>query len=179
MRMCFNHPDKKAFSVCHCCGKDFCRECLSEGEEYYYCKDPKCQEMLKKESHRESLPKIITCPSCGGEIELSEAEKTSGKVHCEECESLIDFNENPPKIINQEKYVELLSSLNQGDIGLIKSILEDANIDYYVFGENFLSVDPLIQPARFYVNEEQLNEAKELLKNFELRIFGASNSRYE
>jgi hypothetical protein len=68
--------------------------------------------------------------------------------------------------------------MNQGDIALIKSILEDANIDYYVFGENFLSVDPLIQPAKFFVNENQIDEVKELLKDIKLSIWGFSNNQY-
>lgn len=127
----------------------------------------------------EFLPDNVTCPNCETELELTENERISGMVHCPECEVLIDFKIKPPKVINKENYVELLSSLNQGDIGVIKSILGNANIEYYVFGENFLSVDPLIQPAKFYVNEIQLEEAKELLKNFELRIWGASKNEYE
>jgi hypothetical protein len=179
MKNCYNHPNEKALSVCHSCGKDYCAECLSEGKEYYYCKNPECQKILNKELQQDKLPANVICPNCESAIELSEEERISGKAHCTECEALIDFNFGPPKILDKEKYVELLSSLNQGDIGLIKSILEDSNIDYYVFGENFLSVDPLIQPARFYVNEEQAEEAKELLKDFELRIWGTSKNQYE
>jgi len=100
-------------------------------------------------------------------------------VHCPECEALIDLEVNPPKISNKENYIELLSSLNQGDIALIKSILDDSNVDYYVFGENFLGADPLIQPARFIVNENQLEEAKEVLKDFKLNIWGTSKNQYE
>lgn len=49
MKTCFNHPDKKAFSICHSCGKDFCEQCLNEGKEYYYCNSELCQSELKKE----------------------------------------------------------------------------------------------------------------------------------
>jgi hypothetical protein len=178
MKTCFNHPNKKAFSICHNCGKNYCEECLDEGKEYYYCKNPECQEILKKELPIEFLSTSIVCPNCESELELSEEERISGKVHCPECEVLIDFRIKPPKIINRENYVELLSSLNQGDIGLIKSILENANIDYYVFGENYLSAEPLIQPARFFVEEKKLEEAKELLKNYEFRIWGFSSNQY-
>ena len=178
MESCVNHSDKKAFSTCHNCGKYFCEQCLKEGKEFYYCLSPICQQILKNELNQVDLPKYIICPNCETELELSEDERISGKVHCSECEALIDYKVNPPKVIDKENYVQLLSSLNQGDIGLIKSILDNSNIDYYVYGENFLSVDPLIQPARFYVNEKQAEEAKELLKDFELRIFGASTSQY-
>jgi len=64
--------------------------------------------------------------------------------------------------------------MNQGDLGIIKSMLDDGSIDYFVNGENFLSVDPLIQPARIMVREDQLDEANEIIKNFELHIFGVS-----
>ena len=67
-----------------------------------------------------------------------------------------------------------MSSLNQGDIGIIKSILDDNEIDYYVTGENFLSVSPLLEPAQFFVNTNQFEEAKKLLKDFDLKIFGFS-----
>ena len=67
-----------------------------------------------------------------------------------------------------------MSSMNQGDLGIIKSMLDDGSIDYFVTGENFLSVDPLIQPARIMVREDQLDEANEIIKNFELHIFGVS-----
>lgn len=178
MKKCSNHPDRKAYSICHNCGKDYCEECLEEGKEYYYCKNTECQEILKKELPIEILSTNVVCPNCESSLELSEDERISGKVHCPECESLIDFNINPPKVFNRENYVELLSSLNQGDIGLIKSILDNANIEYYIFGENFLSVRPLLQPARFYVNKNKLEEAKELLKDYELHIWGFSSNQY-
>jgi hypothetical protein len=177
MKTCYNHRDKKAFSICHGCGKDYCKECLNEGKEFYYCKNPECQKLLKKEL-LELSPLNIICPNCSSELELSDEERKSGKAHCPECEALIIVNTNPPKVLSKEHYVELLSSMNQGDIALIKSILEDANIDYYVFGENFLSVDPLIQPAKFFVNENQIDEVKELLKDIKLSIWGFSNNQY-
>ena len=117
------------------------------------------------------------CPNCSCELDLIDDERTSKKVHCPECEALIDLEVNPPKILNKENYVELLSSLNQGDIAIIKSILDDSEIDYYVFGENFLGVDPLIQPARFFVNQNQIDEAKEVLKDFQLNIWGTSKNQ--
>ena len=79
----------------------------------------------------------------------SNEEKKERKVHCPECETTIDFNYDPPKAFNKENYVEFLSSLNQGDIAVIKSVLDDGGIDYYTTGENFLSMDPLIVPAVF------------------------------
>ncbi|MBA4407294.1 hypothetical protein C0389_08475 [bacterium] len=175
MENCVNHPERKSFSKCHGCGKHYCQSCLDEGKEYYYCKKPECQKLLQVESPIGILSPEIICPSCSNNIILSDSEKKSRKVHCPECESFLDYSVDPPKVITAEKYTELLSSMNQGDIGLIKSILENSNIDYYIFGENFLSVEPLVQPARIFVHTRHIKEAKELLKDFDLNIFGASS----
>lgn len=179
MKSCINHPKREALSICHGCGNDYCELCLDEGKEFYYCKKPECQELFKKEMPAGKLTPDIVCPGCGIEIELSENEMYNGKVHCHECEVLIDFTVTPHVILAKENYVELFSSLNQGDIAVIKSLLEDAEIDYYTTGENFLSVDPLIQPARFFISEAQVEEVKELLKEFKLHIWGTSKEQEE
>ncbi len=175
---CYNHPERKAYSICHSCGKSFCEDCLVDGGEYYYCKNPECQKLLSKASIEagddSELPDDITCPSCGSELELSDDERETKKVHCPECEAFIDFTVNPPKVLDVQNYTFLLSSLNQGDIGIIRSILDDNEIDYYVNGENFLSVRPLLEPVQFYVNENQFEEARNLFKDFDLKIFGFS-----
>ncbi len=36
MENCVNHPNKKALSACHGCGKHYCESCLDEGKEFYY-----------------------------------------------------------------------------------------------------------------------------------------------
>jgi hypothetical protein len=175
MKTCINHPEKEALSICHGCGKDYCELCLEEGKEFYYCKNPECQELLKKEMPAGKLSAKIICPNCASELDLSEDERLNGIVHCPECEVAIDFSVIPTEIVNKENFVELLVSLNQGDIALIKSLLDNSTIEYFTTGENFLSVDPLIQPARFYVKDNQLEEAKELLKDFNLHVWGTSD----
>lgn len=40
---CPNHPEKDVLSFCHSCGEYLCRECLTDGEEYYFCKKDTCQ----------------------------------------------------------------------------------------------------------------------------------------
>jgi len=64
--------------------------------------------------------------------------------------------------------------MNQGDIALIRSILENEQIDYYVSGENFARLDPLIQPAFFFVANSKIGQAKEALKDLDVHIFGVS-----
>jgi uncharacterized protein YbaR (Trm112 family) len=178
MEKCVNHPEREALSFCHNCGKHYCRECLFEGKEYYYCKEPACREALLKESGVSEMPLIISCPNCQSEIELSESEKASGKLHCPECEEVIDVSVNPPIVLNKENYVALVSTLNQVDIALVKTILDDAKIDYYIFFENFLAIRPLLEPVRFFVNQEQAEEACTLLSSYEFKIFGLSKNDY-
>jgi Putative prokaryotic signal transducing protein len=170
MKTCANHPQKEAFASCHNCGKNYCADCLDEGSEYYYCKTPQCQQALFKEL----LPENISCPNCNNMLNLSFSERKKKKVHCPECEAFINFNEDPPRVSPKEEYILLLYSMNQGDIGIIKSILDNAGVDYYLSGENFLTVEPLIQPARIFVNSTDLETARELLKDFKLNPWGAS-----
>ncbi|MBL1215689.1 MAG: hypothetical protein HND52_20145 [Ignavibacteriae bacterium] len=177
MSNCKNHPNKTAYTICNNCKEDFCEDCLDEGKEFYYCKNSECQQKLKDEFAWENISLNMVCPNCESELELSEKEK--GKVHCPECESLIDFNFTPPKVLIKDNYTEILSTLNQGDIALIKSILDDGNIDYHILGENFLGVRPLLEPARILVNDNQIDETKELLKNIELDILGVSTKHDE
>ena len=175
MQTCPNHPDRKAEYVCHGCGKHYCISCLTEAGEYYFCNEPACLKLLHAKSKKQIiLPIEITCPNCHWELSLDNDERTSGKIHCPECESFIDFTTDPPTVKNKKEYSQLFYSLNQGDIGIVKSILDDGDIDYYIFGENFLSVDPLIQPARFFIANDQIEDAKELLKDFTFKTFGTS-----
>lgn len=48
-KKCYNHPEEEALSFCHSCGSYFCADCLTEGVEYLYCKDEKCQKACKME----------------------------------------------------------------------------------------------------------------------------------
>lgn len=47
MYNCTKHLDREALSFCHKCGKFYCKECLTEGKEYYYCSDPECQKQWR------------------------------------------------------------------------------------------------------------------------------------
>lgn len=78
-----------------------------------------------------------------------------------------------------EEFVELFSCMNVGDIVVIKSVLDDACVDYYVAGENFAILDPLIQPARFFVVQDRIDDVKELLKDFNLHAYGLSTRNEE
>jgi predicted Zn finger-like uncharacterized protein len=176
MENCINHPERESLSVCHNCGNHYCQDCLTEAGEYYYCKQPACRDARKYELSSQLSLQII-CPSCQSTIAINQDEQKKKLVRCPECDSLINIAITPPNIVKDDKYVQILSSMNQGDLGIIKSMLDDGSIDYFVNGENFLSVDPLIQPARIMVREDQLDEAIEIIKNFELHIFGVSSNQ--
>ena len=133
------------------------------------------RKILKKHAYR----KEITCPDCQSVIKVSAEELQSGGFRCPECETYIAIVNGKPEAEEDKNYVKLLSSLNQGDIALIKSMLDDAEIDYYAAGENFLSVRPLLEPVLFYVNEKDLELAKEILKDFNLHLFGFSVNNEE
>lgn len=170
MNYCSNHINKRARGKCSICGQFFCSDCLIEGKEFNACTSPDCLKVLESKI----LPRQITCPNCSAAFILSDKERMSYKIHCPECESLIDYTATPPSVLKPVKYQEATWSMNQADLFVIKSVLDDAGIDYYTLGENFLSVDPLIQPVRFFVNEEQIDTAKELLQESELSISGIS-----
>lgn len=55
-QVCLNHPDRKALSFCHHCGGFYCRECLKEGSEFYYCPRPDCRKALEVELHPPAPP---------------------------------------------------------------------------------------------------------------------------
>jgi hypothetical protein len=50
---CPNHPDKDVLSFCHSCGEYLCRECLVDGEEYYFCKKDECQNKMADEKSKD------------------------------------------------------------------------------------------------------------------------------
>jgi hypothetical protein len=177
MEHCTNHPDIKTNLHCCSCGKPFCEQCLTEYGEYLYCKSYECQNKLKADFTKILLPEFIDCPNCLCRLQLESHEQETGIVHCEQCDSKIDFNVTPPLIEKAGEYVFMLSCMNISDVVLIKSILSDAGIDFYFAGENFLSVDPLIQPARLFVMKSEVESVKEILKNFKFHAYGVSKNK--
>jgi transcription initiation factor IIE alpha subunit len=169
----------EALSICHNCGKHFCAECLSEGDEYYYCKSPECQHALKLELKLELTPGEVICPACKAVVQLNNDERNKHLFRCPECETLINLSPEGPEIIKDQDYIEVISSMNQADVSILHSMLDGAEIDYYIAGENFLGVDPLIAPARVFVASDQVDKANELLKDFSVHIFGVSYKKPE
>ncbi|MCB0282151.1 MAG: hypothetical protein H6627_10330 [Calditrichae bacterium] len=71
-------------------------------------------------------------------------------------------------------FVEILKTFNAGDIGIIKSILDGEGIEYYVRGENFNLVEPLVQPVTFFIREQDRQTVMDLLDGLNIQFIGLS-----
>lgn len=74
-----------------------------------------------------------------------------------------------PESLEDNNYVRLLTTTNQGDAAIIKSMMENAEVDYYLTGEN-----SIYEPMVLFVNEKDIEAAKDILKDFEVHLFGFS-----
>lgn len=105
----------------------------------------------------------IICPKCRREYDVTLFESAK-PLKCD-CGYVL----SPDKTQREYKFVKVYSSPKQGEIMLIKSLLECEKIPYYVKGENFSA---LYGPADglstmdIMVQEEYFEDAKELLKGF-------------
>lgn len=66
------------------------------------------------------------------------------------------------------KYELLIETSNPADVALIKSLLDSEGILYFVHGEAFSAVRPLVEPARIMVAEDRLEEAQDLIAGLHL-----------
>ena len=113
------------------------------------------------------------CPSC-------RAEFRPGFTMCSDCHiplvgQLPQEPEEPHA--DEDEYVRfkpILSTFNNGDIALIRSLLENEGIRHFFQGENFHYIRPAVEPAILMVDENRIEEVRELLKDLKLRyiVFG-------
>lgn len=102
------------------------------------------------------------CPKC-------KAEYNPGITKCADCDvplvdKLPEEKELPPK----PPYKQLKALFNTAEIAVIKSILDDAKIDYYFRGERFQAMHvPLVDPAILMIREDQFEAVKKLLEELE------------
>jgi hypothetical protein len=104
------------------------------------------------------------CPNCN-------AEYLAGVVVCAECN--VPLVDALPVIDHERgvaKFVEAVSTYNAGDIALIKTILDDGEIEYLVEGEYGNSM--LLQQIKILVREDKVEAAREILKDFNLTFLG-------
>jgi hypothetical protein len=110
-----------------------------------YC--PECQAEFKEG--------ITVCPDCG--IPLVES---LSEISAEGADSF--------------DYIHLLSTYNFADIGIVKTVLDGAEIRYYLEGENFNLLRPFVQPVKLYVSREQAQKARDLLSELNFHFLGIS-----
>ena len=96
-------------------------------------------------------------------------EYNPGITKCADCGH--DLVRKLPLISHDLKhdFIFLLETLNLSDIAIVESILKGSDIQYTITGETFNLMRPLVEPVRFYVQDNQLEDAKILLKNVDLR----------
>ena len=105
----------------------------------------------------------MICPEC-------KAEYREGYTKCADCEiELVDTitleneeSSKPEEII----FETVMTSFNQGEIALAKSLLESNNNQCFVQGESFNSLFRTSIPVSIKVPEEYVEQAKEVLKEF-------------
>ena len=66
------------------------------------------------------------------------------------------------------EYKLLVETSNPADVALIKSLLDSEGILYFVHGEAFSAVRPLVEPVRILVAEDRLEEAQDLIGGLRL-----------
>ena len=112
------------------------------------------------------------CPKC-------RAEYKEGVKECGQCEAplvatLPGKPERAKPALAQQKDLEFVSvvrTFNPQDIAIIRSILDDSGIEYYIQGENGILVRPLVDPANVMVVKDQAADAIELLKDLDLSFY--------
>ncbi len=103
------------------------------------------------------------CPKC-------KAEYRSGFTVCADCDvplvdKLPEEKELPPKTPSITPYKQLKAFFTSAEIAIIKTILDDAKIDYYFRGERFQTIHmPLVDPAILMIREDQFEAAMKLLE---------------
>jgi hypothetical protein len=100
------------------------------------------------------------CPKC-------KAEYREGFTSCSDCNiplvpELEPARDDRPEFV---EYEEVLSTFNPFDMAMIKSLLDGEGITYFFKGEEFSYVQPLADPARLMVAKEDVEAAREILKD--------------
>ena len=104
------------------------------------------------------------CPRCKDDY------GDEGHTRCVDCGA--DLVSGHPQEPEHIKFVQVLSTYNPLDVAMIKSILDSEEITYYFHGENFMLIQPLVEPARLMVDQKEVVTVKELLKDLQLSFTG-------
>ena len=100
------------------------------------------------------------CPNC-------KAEYREGFTHCSDCD--VDLVASLPELAEKEKddddvtFIPVLSTYNLGDIALLRSILDDQDIEYFLQGENTSYIRGYMDPTILMIKDDQVETTKELV----------------
>ena len=102
------------------------------------------------------------CPKC-------RAEYVNGVTKCADCGvSLVYTLPEEKELQPKPSYKRFMEVANIGDIAIIKSILDDAEMDYYFQGETaHATYMSMLEPAILMIREDQFETVTELLKELE------------
>ena len=108
------------------------------------------------------------CPECRFEF-------IEGVTECPDCKVAL-VGTLPPEEYGVARedvtdYLPLVRTFSAKDIALIHSVLGGINIRYFIQGENFTHVRPMADPAILMIAEEDIEDAKELLKDLPLSFY--------
>ncbi len=108
------------------------------------------------------------CPQCRSEY-------VAGIKKCRECGVPLVEALNPIEY-DYVEYEEIATTMNPGDVALIRSILDSTAIVYLIPEENFTLVSPWVQPARILVRKDQAETARLLLSDLDLSYSGTAGT---
>ena len=104
------------------------------------------------------------CPKCG-------AEYNEGVLKCFDCDIPLVPALPEKRQTKDIDFVSVVRTFNPQDIAIIESLLEESGIEYYIQGETSITTNPLIDPANVMVVKAQADEARELLKDLDLKFY--------
>lgn len=112
----------------------------------------------------------MICPQCGSEYR-------EGYTRCAACDVDLIDPPPPPAPPPEESLVKVYETGNAAIIPLIESVFQNAEIEYLAKGEGIqdlfgwgrlgTNLNYVIGPVEFYVNEEDADDALELVQTLE------------
>ena len=116
----------------------------------------------------------MICPKCNRKYD-------EGHTNCNKCGIRLVSEQNhsegrPPLEESSDSFVPVLETYSIINVAIIKSILDQEDMEYYFLGEHSMLVQPMIIPARLMVRRDQAEEAAGLLKDLELNAESAESS---
>lgn len=100
------------------------------------------------------------CPKCGSEY-------VPGVYRCPDCDvdlvHTLPEEQKNPAIDTDTEFIEVMNTYDAGVLTLVKSILDDVGIPYFIKGEHSVYVFSHIYPARVLVIKQEAEKARELL----------------